>query len=440
MKPFNHFFQSFMTDAALIVSIMIPLVFLIGSCLIYLYRRKMEYGELLIQILEYIVQMSSVVLIISYLCLLMDNSDVLFRIWGILIFPSAFYLLVSAVADYQTLLTVILISLEISIVSSTKITFAIVICVFYIIFHCVIYFLKFQINKIILDIEKSFAYTLSMTIYSLFLIIFEIIINIFINIVNLSDYLLLSIGIIFVIFAFTLPLEKEYKKIIRFKLILSVFILMDSISAYCSNLLTFNIITPILCFVVPFIFEIVFLKIKINLSYGRVLNSNNDFTYEGDIYELNWSTRTAKLKYKGEIDDFIISHFYIKNIKFNVVELKENCFGLNIESLTIQNTRLPIDCYNAKRIKIDYNSHYKVVSEIIKRIINVQKIDLTENCRSLVSNDNKIYSIHNMMLCFGPRNILHLTIIESCKFVNDYACKNCKNLKFVVFPSSLKEI
>lgn len=331
----------------------------------------------------------------------------------------------------------ILFSLEIAIVSTSNVSYVIYTCAIYMIFHSLIYVRNNRQNDEVIGIlNGNFFYTL-VVIYYFMLIIYCTVIIIFYKLFFLV-YIFSVVGFSAVALLISLPYDNFVD--IKFgKVMTTGFICGTCLYTHLLGRIEFIIMTPIMCTLVPFLTEIIYLTFKTQ-NILKVMNSDNELTYEGDLYKIYWSTNKAVLLHKGKQDDVIRSHIYCENVWFDVVGYSKDCIDTDMKSFTLQNKMLPPGDVELESIKIDYNSHYSVFNKVLEKYPSLKSIDITENCKGLSCECSKIYSINNMIFCFCSRKLAHLTINESCEHINISACQNCENIEYIIFPSSLKKI
>lgn len=283
--------------------------------LILAFRIRIPNWRQITKIFEYIVQVSSFALIITYFCLIETNFSKIFTILFTFFLPAFYYALVSFVAVYQSLPTALLLVFEASIICTNRSAYIIVICAFYIIFHIIIYALNTKVNKVVLEIEINRVYISCNLYYTIFLMVYGIIMLFMINDDTIQGILAeIEVWIVLFILYFEIAQFSDYRQAFAKKAASLLALIFGCAVSFFCNILAFNILTPILCFLVPTVFEFVYLYLKLEQRSGKILNSYNDFVFEDDLYELNWNNRTAFLVKKGKQNDLIRSHIFCDNV------------------------------------------------------------------------------------------------------------------------------
>lgn len=439
-----------MVSSVLLVSMLVPLVFLIGMIMVLCFRKKIKYREKITRILIYIIHASSIVLSISYLCLVNINISEFFRKFFVLYLPTTVMLFGFVFSVYQTLLTLILASVEITIIhtelETTKIEFILIICFFFLLFHAIIYALDFKITRVVLHGENDCWIHCVIGISHFIISVYNFIVACailgtyaFIFLVHYSLILVfwpVSIGL-----CNLFKLNWELILLLINKITLASYVIESGIMAYIFNLKTFTIITPMITFFVPVIIHACFLLIKFVPRFSRMFHRETRIVFENDQYEIYWNIAKAKLLIKNEFDDIIRSSVTYDGIEAKVTRFDDFClFDYRLDHITVQNPMISTKYNNIKRIKIDCRWTFNNISSIIESFPALQKIETTSNCRNLVSYGDKLFSINDLNLYYCSRHIRRLTINESCSGIQASACASCMLLKSVVFPPSVTHI
>lgn len=127
-----------MVVSTLAISISIPLVFSIGMILVVSFRRRIITFDLIKNMVIIVIQVSALILSVIYLCLRDISIAEFFRKLLVLYFPIIFLVFGYSLSVYQTFLTLLLLSIDASIlhteVEAIKDPSIIVACSFYIFF------------------------------------------------------------------------------------------------------------------------------------------------------------------------------------------------------------------------------------------------------------------------------------------------------------------
>lgn len=164
-----------MTSSSLIVSIIIPLVFTIGTIAVYFSKRRIKNGDKIIFILFCIIQAASFLFSIIYLCLCRERFGDFLKKLFLLYFPTFTMILGFVLSAYQTLLSLILMSIEAAILhtefESTKRDFIISISFFFIFLNILLYGFQFRVNNRILKVEDEAVHLFNFNIL-IFIVLF----------------------------------------------------------------------------------------------------------------------------------------------------------------------------------------------------------------------------------------------------------------------------
>lgn len=297
------FFIFLMKDTSiLIVSILVPLVFTIGSILIIVLRIRIRFFETKLKIIIYFVQISALALSVAYISTRVINFWQFSRKLFGLYFPIILAMFEFIFSLFRTIPTLFLLSVEIAIIhteiETTKLPYIIIICCFFVVFHALIYVHYFNVYNKALQVEEAglqFPLILFYWIY--------------IQIYNWALYLTVTGQLFQLLLTFTAPVfaglpfflnsickaklteyRENYYELIIVKFGSSLHIIMCIILAYIRNNRIVSIITPFLTAYVLFIYQIIFFIcfIKGPHYYEKIVVDNND-------YMINRDNKTAML-------------------------------------------------------------------------------------------------------------------------------------------------
>lgn len=420
-----------MSEAALIVAALVPFAFIMIIFIFYLYRIKL--GCNVVNYFQYIINISVIILSITYLYMKDINFAEFFRKLLILYIPNTLVLFGYLIQAYTTYPPLMFSSITLSIIhteaETTKIPYIFVISSYFLFFHIFTYFFSFKwASDATVLVEKSWIYKFISACIIPIILIYLVVIS-YVKPFGIGQ---LICSILILLFNIDILMESKMKKWIdqetRVRAYCTLVSITCSVLTYMLDKSVFSILTPIFCLLVPII----------NLIFYF-----STFSYNGDIYTINWLTKSARMIHKGAennvIADSIICNGTVIKVKSYDSYYLNNNLG-NFDSLVIQSKLVKVERLSCKAITIDFDlTDERYIEDILVKC-HVTDLTTTEKCRKFVSNNGKLFSKVEMNLVFCSRIALHLTINESCLSVNKCACQNCYMLKIIVIPSSLVKI
>lgn len=450
-------------DAKLVVSIIIPLVFLIGLLAIVITKKRCMKAEIIINILLNSVQVLSIFLAIIYLCLRDISVSEFFRKLLSLYFPLIYIVFGYFYSLYHAIPSLFLISLDITIIhAESEIKFfpyIFALCSLLFLFHLIIYILNAKPNYDIIILGYNRIHKFMLIIMMIIMISYDA------ALISLTSSKDLAANLIFYFFAcfienfivFIFCFARSNVIYYIMKTLLITYCITAHIMTYFLNKTVFTILSPILACLCPLFCQMVFYLVA-----KAKKTSETSFQIDGDMYKVDWETETATLEKKNDLNDLIRDHININGKAIKISHFDLGSFkDYDLESFTIQNSLFvkfiselniktdiiyyydppkPRFCNNIKQVTLDFSFNQDSINEVVKSISSLKTLDITDRCKTYVLNYNKLYSKRHFGLSFCSRKSTHLTINASCININALSCCSCQLLTYVYFPASVKRI
>lgn len=429
----------------LIISILVPLVFVIGMILIIIFKRRIRCFKTLIKILIYIVHIAATALAITYFSISSIDFGEFFRKLFSLYFPIILIVFSYILSLRNTIPTLFLVSVELTIIhteiETTQVPLIIVLSFFFLVFHSFIYAHYFNFDNKSLRLEEESDYLEHLIFFWIFVQIYCWAIystmtkDVFQ--IMLACFIPIFFGIPFGLVSIQIDDMNITPKIIIGKFCISLHVIMCIVLAYIKNNLTVSVITPIFTSYIIFFYHILFLIVLEKRKDGP-----DECIDDGDAYIIDRKKKTAKLIRKGKRNNYIKESFVFEEIEFKIKNFDQHIWFYNTipSNLIIQNRAFVRKFvrfgFEVQVITFDYDINYKEMIYFLKNVWKLKNLMVTDKCKAFATSSNKLFS-RKMDLHFCRKDSYHLLINESCQCIKKKACYRCINLRSIKFPDSL---
>lgn len=184
--------------------------------------------------------------------------------------------------------------------------------------------------------------------------------------------------------------------------------------------------------------------VLIDLSDSNNLKKDQ-FYYNDDLY-LKKSETEASLIMKSNSNRNIVQIAIYKRHKLNVTEYSDKCLhnyqigtlmleGHSIDKFTVTEENRCIKYLVINSLELPKINDLK---QYFPNLASIQVKDENSKLKSI--NNQQIYKIKSRSLIFVNKDVKKLVVREFTEFIESRACWNCRQLKYVSIPSSLKAI